>query len=581
MKSLAKIKPKEKICTDFFVFDTETKIRDEKTGLYKYGLSAKSKSFCFGVIVGYNYTKVIKTVDEFREEFLSLKYKGKICFAHNAEYDLNVIYDNIYKLDSKAVFNGKFITATNGNTRFADSMNVYNFSVKRLGEILQNKKHELDYSQNNYTENINDFTSNDLNYCIQDCQIVYDALLEFFEKVGTIKITLASLALYYYRSHFQPFHIDYNKYTDNFFDSYFGGRTEAFYIGKVKGHAVDFNSMYPYSMKYSKFPNPKYLQKIVVRKNRVLHYLQNFEGLISCTVLHKDFYFGFLPVKHKEKLIFPIGEFSGIWNFNEIRFAIECNVIDILKVDYIIYSKPMESPFVSYVDTLYEEKKHGKNRIEIEIAKSLLNNLYGKFAQRKKTVFEYVDDYTILSHYINELQKNKDLISIHLFNQTRNDAYLELENRKMQNMMHTIPVFSSYITSFARVHLLKKILEYSEKVKILYCDTDSIFFEGNYEVQNSSELGELKLELKEITEIRGLKNYSYKLNDKIFDNIKGIPKNAILKDNVFYYKSLVKTKESIIRQIESGELIEREKVIRHKYNKRQVLKNGDTKPIKL
>ena len=67
-------------------------------------------AFIFGVVYGYEYTKVIYSVKEFQDEFKQKRYSKKKVFAHNAEYDLNVLYDNIYELDKKAIFNGKFIS---------------------------------------------------------------------------------------------------------------------------------------------------------------------------------------------------------------------------------------------------------------------------------------------------------------------------------------------------------------------------------------------------------------------------------------------------------------------------------------
>ncbi len=123
---LYRLKPAKKLKLDFFVFDTETR-----------GLRGKSDAFIFGVVYGYNYKNVIYTVDDFKKEFLKPMYKDKKVFAHNAEYDLGVIYDNIYAFDPKAIFNGKFICATNGNCLFADSGNIFpKTSVEKLGKML-------------------------------------------------------------------------------------------------------------------------------------------------------------------------------------------------------------------------------------------------------------------------------------------------------------------------------------------------------------------------------------------------------------------------------------------------------------
>ena len=129
MKTLKTI-PKDgdisKIKYNFYVFDTETTC-----------LEPQPKNFVFGVIYGYNRIKVLYSVEEFIEEFSNSKYKNKHMFAHNAEFDLLSIFGNVFlKIDSAAIFNGKFIAAKYKDLTFADSMNIYPASVEKLGNII-------------------------------------------------------------------------------------------------------------------------------------------------------------------------------------------------------------------------------------------------------------------------------------------------------------------------------------------------------------------------------------------------------------------------------------------------------------
>src|SRR5690606_31862334 len=114
----------------------------------------------------------------------------------------------------------------------------------------------------------------------------------------------ASLSLDYFKRYFLAETIDHNENTAFFFDSYFGGRCEAFKIGKVDGSVIDVNSMYPWGKKNARFPHPKFLKVVKnVSVNKFLnHYLKKFEGCIYCTVEHKETWIGYLPVKHGGKL---------------------------------------------------------------------------------------------------------------------------------------------------------------------------------------------------------------------------------------------------------------------------------------
>ena len=608
LKRLWKLKPSVKLCTDFYVFDTETGIR-KKDGYIYWCLNAQPKSFIFGVIYGLNYTKVIHSVDEFKEVLKESRFKKRKIFAHNAQYDLNTIYGNIFELDHEAIFNGKFICATNGNCTFADSGNIFvGASVATIGNMMGLNKQKLGDHQ--YRTKIdkkmpNGIPSSDINYCIRDCQIVWDALLAVFEFAGEIKITQASLCMAYYRRYHQPYHIDHNENTKYFWASYYGGRTEVFKLGKTHSKVLDVNSMYPYCMKTIAFPNPKFLkQELNMSVSLFMKYLGWFEGMAFMDVYHKDSWIGFLPVKNGTKLLFPVGNISGAWNFNEIRFALEKGMIEIKKIHKVIYSEPLKSPFVSYVDSLQEQKLKAElegNQFNRDRAKRFSNSLYGKFAQRITQETIYISDVNKEWGTIQEYQRTGKFIRLMMFNKKRNDAFLIVSNSKQIDISYSIPSFASYITSAARVILLQKILEL-EHNRVVYCDTDSVFFEIDNGVKSNFALGGWKVENKLITEIRGLKNYKYieAAGNEVW-RVKGVPVNKgktikifheddsetevptveQIDENKFRYYNLVKSKEALKRNIEPGVIMERLKTIKNTYDKRIVLQNGETSPIKL
>lgn len=592
------LSPSVKLCTDFYVFDVETGMK-KRDGYIYWRLDARPESFIFGVIYGLNFTKVIYSVEEFKQELKDPKYKNKKVFAHNAQYDLNTIFGNIFLFDPYAIFNGKFICATNGNCVFADSMNIFiGAGVADLGKMQGLEKETL--GEPGYRSK--GITQKDINYCIRDCQIVWDALLRSFEFAGDIKITQASLSMTYFRRYQMPHHIEFNSNVSYFFDSYFGGRTEAFKIGKTHSKVIDVNSMYPDRMKNTTFPNPRTLkiEKRIDTKT-FLKYLYWYEGLAYCKVEHKKTTFGFLPYKKDGKLIFPTGVFSGCWNFNELRFAIEQKAIKILKVSKVVYGEKMESPFASFVDTLQDKKIKAEvsgDDLGRSIAKYYSNSLYGKFAQRITEESIYIEDINKQWDLIREYQSKFLFVKLQMFNKDRNDAFLIVNSVKTMTVSYCIPSFASYITSAARVELLKKMLA-MEKNSIVYCDTDSIFFEIDDGIISSLELGGWKVENKIVTEIKGLKNYKYiNTSKKEVWRVKGVPVDKgktvklfegetekevkiveqISSDSFIYY-NLVKSKEALKRKIEPGQLIKRNKTVKNIYDKREILKNGLTKPI--
>ena len=88
MKELRPTSRSQKLLNDFFVFDIETG-DTLKNGDVKWKLDATPKSFIFACVVGKDYRRVLHSPREAMQEFQHPRYKGKIVFAHNAEYDLN------------------------------------------------------------------------------------------------------------------------------------------------------------------------------------------------------------------------------------------------------------------------------------------------------------------------------------------------------------------------------------------------------------------------------------------------------------------------------------------------------------
>jgi hypothetical protein len=571
----------ENIQKNFYVFDTETTC-----------LEPMPKNFVFGVIYGYYghnlQFRVIHSVEDFITEFEKDIYKGKYIFAHNAEFDLLTIFGNIIKnIDRSAVFNGKFITANYKGIKFGDSMNIYATSVQKIGEMLGSEK-IINTKVKSEGLTKNNLTKEDIEYCKQDCKIVYNALLEIFETIGDIRLTLASLSMYEYRTHYLPENIMFTELVDEFYESYYGGRTEAFHIGKVNASVYDINSMYSKAMLDCVFPDIKNLKKETHVDVSYLQFLmRGYEGLAKVTVRHKDTYFGFLPVKMEVgksiKLVFPVGVFETIVNFNELSFAISKGVVEILKVHYVVYGKPIKTPFKEFINDNYKKKVEATNKLKATIHKNIMNSLYGRFAMRMKMSCTYYDD--VPFQLIQELQDDDKKYELKLFSKEREDCYLITENEKMKNSFFSIPVYSSYITSHARIILLKGLLA-NENNDVCYCDTDSIFLGGDFSGNVSDLVGDFKKEDKHIIEIRGLKNYSHIDNEgKIINVIKGISRGSKEKKGTrvptYETKKYYKTKQAIEQNKEAGSAYIMVKTLTHEYDKRIVLSDGSTRPLKL
>lgn len=546
----------------FYVLDVETK-----------KLEPTPENFLFCVLYTENYYKVFYSIDEFKKE-LNKKYikKNTFIYSHNAEFDLTSIFGNIKKnLDTKAVFNGKFICAKYKKVIFADSYNILPTSVKKLGELLNLYKLDNEEILNELKNGI--ISENAIKYCIRDCEIIYKSLNNIFKNTGKTFLTIASLSIYLFRSKFLKNNIYYNPELCEYFrKSYYGGRNEIFkFNNNEKLHVYDINSLYPFVMKNIYFPD---FNKLTYEENisleKFIYLINRYEGMAYLKLFHKENYFGFIP-KKENQLLFPNGYFETHVNFNELRFALENNVIKIIKVNYVIYGKKVKSIFTEFIDYYYNIRKNEKNEFMKFYYKILLNSLYGKFGIKKKYSEEYVSDISKLNDFGNEIK---------LFNEKRLDAYVLKEN-SLSNSIYSIPLISSYITSEGRIFLLKSLLN-NEK-NVYYCDTDSIFINENEKFNGNigNNLGEFKKENKIILKLLGLKHYIYlDENNNINELIKGVNKlSEKISDKEYLIKSYFKTKESIRRNLVAGKEKIYIKNISDKYSKRIILKNNDTKPI--
>jgi hypothetical protein len=466
-------------------------------------------------------------------------------------------------------------------------MSIYPTSVEKIGKLMNlYKMDNVKVKSAGLTKQ--NMTKEDEEYCMRDCEIVYKALLRIFEMTGTIKITLPSLAMYDFRHNYIEESVVFSELVDEFYESYYGGRTEAFYIGKTDAKVFDVNSMYPKAMATVVLPDIKHLKKVDSCDVKYLMYcLERFEGMAKVTVKHKETFFGYLPsrkvLNKASKLVFPVGEFTTTVNFNELRYAVNSGVVEIKKVFYIIYGNPINSIFYDYINDNYNKRKESTDELERIIYKLKMNSLYGRFGMKLKMTTTYYE--SIPFNLINELKESNRHCDIKLFNSIRADCFLVTDNEKAKNAFFSIPAIASYITSEARVLLLKNLVA-NEKNKVVYCDTDSIFLVGDFVGTIGDELGDFKLEEKKIIEVNGLKNYKYidadgKENVVIKGISRGSTKTKTTAGNQETYESqrYYKTKASLRQNKEAGQSYKMIKIVSNNYDKREVLDGGNTRAL--
>lgn len=369
-------------------------------------------------------------------------YEMEICFkAYNmgkrAYYRKVVIYDSLKKLP---------------------------FTVKKIAKDFQLPVQKLTLDYLAPRERGHEFTPEEKEYLKNDVEIMARALNIQFGQ-GLTKMTIGADALSSYRKiigndTFKKWFPVIDPETDSLLrKAYRGGWT---YVNPKfqnkdigAGKVYDVNSLYPWAMRYNIYPigMPMYFDGQYKEDLRRPLYIQKF----SCQFKLKK---GFLPCVQIKKSLFYNGN-EYLVESNGLVDLTMCNVdlelffdhYDVWDITYICYwsFQAKEGIFDDYIDTWYKVKEKSTGAIK-QVAKLMLNNLYGKFA----TSPEIIEKMPVLEDGV---------------------IKYEVERKYIKDAVY-VPV-GIFCTAYARNKTIRTAqMEYD---RFIYADTDSVHLEGDYE----------------------------------------------------------------------------------------------------
>jgi DNA polymerase type B, organellar and viral len=392
-------------------------------------------------------------------------------------------------------------------------------------------------------------------------------------------------------------------------EGYYGGVTEVY---KPYGRDliyIDVNSLYPY-MALKDYPGTKatYLEAVDGELE-----LDNLFGFFYAQVKTNNQYLGLLPI-HKNQLILPNGSFEGIWSSEELKFA-KKNGYTIKVLKGYNFNK-ISNLFDNYVLHLFEIKKNSTNYIKI-VAKSLLNNLLGRFALSivkpvTSIVNEKKKDWLSITRKIHsfKLLKNNQylitfnpLISRDICNMYGLDLLKVLDKESKETIENSLDIFkdvsittTAMNTSYARIFMNEIKLEILKNGgDIYYTDTDSIILNKTYMNKNwiGKNIGQFKIEY-DIEEAYFISNKTYCLilkNGETIIKAKGVTNNKLnvndFKNMYFNNKNIETIKTHTTIKYDKASVIIQKKDITinsNAYTKREKVFNNkgiwiDTKPL--
>jgi hypothetical protein len=469
-----------------------------------------NKEFLCASIYGEEYKKMFYSKEKFIEEIkTNYIFRNSVLFATNLSFDF---FGTFFSGDEKNNFftlfrgsdllmaethfyKGEFFPFAQAPTkskktlkslRFLDSLNFAKLSVAKMGKIIGIPKLESPSFIGKYPQDKEEWKIME-EYNFRDSEVTFKFmkfLIAGMEGLGaTFKNTLASTAM----SLFKNKYLDKDYYQPSedilleIFESYYGGRTEAFKRGYIKDYNYyDFNSLYPSVMEAEEFPDPNSLR--TTRYNKP-DYIMKFHGTSNVVMeCPADLKFPVLPVRLASgKVIFPTGKISGWYTHIEIREAM-ANGYVLMKIIKTHYFTKNCRPFQGFVRDLYSLRKEYKaenNPMEY-LVKILMNSLYGKFGQKFINKENVVHESAIKPSELDKYDK---------FEPIGTSGFYKITDSSKPSAF-CIPIWASYVSAYGRVKLHRAIVQSNP----VYCDTDSLITKET--LPTSLELGDLKLEMK-------------------------------------------------------------------------------------
>jgi hypothetical protein len=351
-------------------------------------------------------------------------------------------------------------------------------------------------------------------YGKRDPEIIMRATMDWWQflrahDLGGFAPTISSQAMRTFRHKFMKHDImldDHAEALELARASYFGGRTECFYIGKLTGpmYKLDINAMYPYIMRTVAMPARLIGHYKRSDANEVSRILMEYAVVARVLLQTEEAAY---PVLQDNRLLFPIGEFWTILCGPELEHALRSGRVKRV-TEFACYGRDIL--FCDYVDFFQDLRDKAKARgdeAESDRAKRMQNHLYGKFGQNGR-VFKIVGE-TREMECKSWVEIDAETMTVH---KLRQYAGIIEEWQEEGESRDSHPAIASYVTSAARSYLWELISKAGTQ-NVFYCDTDSIWCnQAGYEALrvhiDPVRLGALKVEsIHNQVEIHGLKDY--------------------------------------------------------------------------
>lgn len=342
---------------------------------------------------GYVIVFILKVLLEYNDNNPEDNYRVSTILKNDKIIKVKITKDKntLVILDSFAMFAGKLIDlGKDFEVGTVKSHFPYKFSVtENLFYIGVNPS--IDYYEGITSETYDDiylsywsFKDETLRYLNNDLFSLYEILIKANKQIFldfnvhmTEFSTISALASNIFLKEFYNNNIPLINKPSIYKDikqAYYGGITEVYKPRGFNLYYYDINSLYPY-VSLQDMPG------LICSKMTYYPDFQNINtlfGFFFCSIdAPLDSYLGLLPVRNKSGIYFPLGKWEG-WYFSEkLKFA-QDNGYKIRVLKGYVFNREA-NVFKNYVDKVYAIKASATNPSRRIMAKSLLNNLLGRF----------------------------------------------------------------------------------------------------------------------------------------------------------------------------------------------------------
>lgn len=455
--------------------------------------------------------------------------------AHNIVFDMAVMHafhelkdkgwilQSLYSKATTSIFRWK-----DGERRLlgVDNMNLFQGKLERWGKIFNFPKLHVDF------DTVND--ADLLTYCKRDVEIMVRSWLEWMQfldkhELGNFKITIGSTALSAWRHRFMShkvfIHTDERALTLER-EAYHGGRTECFWAGERDDgpfYYVDVNNMYGYILSKMEYPAGiwNYTDKPDI--SRLLRKLEKQAVVARVLVDITDPVF---PLLHGNITIYPVGKFITTLTSPELILAFERGWMRDVYTMAWYRRAPLFSSYIREFHELRMTYRHAGNEGYEQIAKMMMNSLYGKFGQ---SGFD--------QRRIGDARDNETWSQIVVNAQTHKISRMfalgggVFEETKRGESANSFPAIAAHVTAYARLYIFH-LMTVAGRQHVYYTDTDSMIVDQQghdnlKDMLDPDKLGYMKIEHQS----QNLAIYApkdYIMGDRV--RVKGVMKDGVMLD---------------------------------------------------